>query len=127
MKDSFCRFTSLLALIGAAAATQAFAAPPYTPLAGDTSVTIVAGAPPSGAIGLSVSATGEERAVYYRPGLDEALFIGEKNNLPKGCKPTEFKDDDGSTIPTWVKLDCAGKAWQAKLSKTGKIFTVKSL
>ncbi|WP_338478316.1 hypothetical protein VRB67_18590 [Pseudomonas trivialis] len=105
---------------------QAIAAP-YNPLSGDVSVNIIAGAAPAGAIGVSTGPTGVGRPVYFRPGSSEALFIGASNTLPAGCKPTDFKDDDGTSIPVLVKLDCNGKPWQAKLSKTGKVFSVKPL
>ena len=133
MKSTYRRFASslgVMAVISAAvlSAGQAVAAP-YAPLSGDVSVQIIAGAPPTGAIGLSTGPTGVERPVYYRPGSTVALDIGSKNQLSvrPGCKPTEFKDDDGTTIPVWVKLDCAGKAWQGKLSKEGSVFIVKPL
>lgn len=117
-----------MALIGSAFfyCTYAVAAA-YDPLSGDVSVNIIAGAAPTGAIGLSTGPTGLERPVYYRPGSSEALSIGASNALPQGCKPTEFKDDDGTAIPVWVKLKCNGADWQGKLSKTGKVFSVKRL
>ncbi|MEB0105292.1 hypothetical protein [Pseudomonas sp. MH9.3] len=112
--------------LGTLISAQAIAAP-YNPLSGDISVNIIAGAAPTGAVGLSTGPTGVERPVYFRPGSSDALFIGASNTLPAGCKPTDFKDDDGTTIPVLVKLDCNGKPWQAKLSKNGKIFSVKAL
>ena len=117
-----------IALMGldALISAQALAAT-YNPLGGDVSVKIIAGAAPAGAVGLSAGPTGVERPVYFRPGSSDALFIGASNTLPAGCKPTDFKDDDGTTIPVLVKLDCNGKPWQAKLSKTGKLFSVKPL
>jgi hypothetical protein len=131
MKMTRQRITSSLgtmALISSAVFTSAYAvAATYNPLSGDTSVNIVAGAAPTGAIGLSVGPTGVERPVYYRPGSSEALWIGASNTLPQGCKPTEFKDDDNTTIPVLVKLKCNAEDWQGKLSKTGKVFTVKRL
>lgn len=117
-----------MALIGSTVFSCAYAvAATYNPLSSDVSVNIIAGAPPTGAIGLSVGPTGVERPVYYRPGSSEALWIGASNTLPQGCKPTEFKDDDGTTIPVWVKLKCNAEDWQGKLSKMGKVFTVKRL
>ncbi|WP_426133998.1 hypothetical protein [Pseudomonas sp. PWP3-1b2] len=92
----------------------------------DDSVNIVEGGAPAGAIGLSIK-NGVERPVYYRPGSFDALWVGYKNALPPGCKPTQFKDDDGTSIPVWVKLKCNAEDWQGKLSKTGKVFTVKRL
>ncbi|MFL1550318.1 hypothetical protein ACI77I_14575 [Pseudomonas sp. D47] len=118
----------VMALIGSAVFTCAYAvAATYNPFSGDVSVNIVAGAAPTGAIGLSAGPTGVERAVYYRPGSSDALWIGASNTLPQGCKPTEFKDDDGTAIPVWVKLKCNAEDWQGKLSKTGKVFSVKRL
>ncbi|KTC21202.1 hypothetical protein AO391_09400 [Pseudomonas marginalis ICMP 9505] len=125
------RITSSLgvvALIGSAVFTCVYAvAATYNPLSGDVSVNIIAGAAPTGAVGLSTGPTGVERPVYYRPGSSDALWIGASNTLPQGCKPTEFKDDDGTAIPVWIKLKCTAEDWQGKLSKTGKLFTVKRL
>ena len=131
MKTTRQRFTfslSVLAVVSSAAFSCAYAvAATYNPLSGDVSVHIIAGAAPTGAIGVSVGPTGVERPVYYRPGSADALWIGASNALPQGCKPTEFKDDDGTTIPVWVKLKCNADDWQGKLSKEGKVFTVKRL
>ena len=131
MKITRQRITSSLgamALISSAVFTCTYAvAATYNPLSGDVSVNIVAGAAPTGAIGLSTGPTGVERPVYYRPGSSDALWIGASNTLPQGCKPTEFKDDDGTAIPVWVKLKCNAEDWQGKRSKTGKVFSVKRL
>jgi hypothetical protein len=116
-----------MVLIGSAVFSSAYAAVTRNPLSGDVSVSIIAGSDASGAIGLSTGPNGIERPVYYRPGSSEALWVGASNTLPQGCKPTEFKDDDGTTIPIWVKLKCNAEDWQGKLSKTGKVFTVKRL
>ncbi|OAE11972.1 hypothetical protein AZH11_16065 [Pseudomonas simiae] len=131
MKNTHKHVTASLGamvLIGSAVFSCAYAvAATYNPLSGDASVNIIAGAAPTGAIGLSVGPTGLERPVYYRPGSSDALWIGASNTLPQGCKPTEFKDDDGTAIPVLVKLKCNAEDWQGKLSKTGKVFTVKRL
>lgn len=130
------RFTALLgamALIGSAVFFSAYAAAAdYEPLLGDVSVKILDGGPitavpPIGAIGLSTSKTGLERPVYYRPGSKAPLWIGFSNVLPVGCVPKAFNDDNGTTIPISVKLDCYGKPWQGALSKSGRVFSVKPL
>jgi hypothetical protein len=130
MKTTRQRLTHSLgvaALAGSAVFAAGYAvATAYAPLDGDQSVSIVAGADPTGAIGLSKGTAGE-RPVYYRPGSSKALWIGASNTLPTGCKPTQFTDDDGTSIPVLVKLDCNGQSWQAKLSRTGEKFSVKRL
>lgn len=136
MKNTLQRASAALPmaiLLSAAAFFAASAvAADYEPLLGDVSVKILHGGPltavpPIGAIGLSTSKTGLERPVYFRPGSPVALWIGFSNVLPVGCVPNEFKDDIGTTIPVWVKLDCYGKPWQGAVSRSGKVFTVKPL
>ncbi|MFT0473083.1 hypothetical protein ACMSI6_03880 [Pseudomonas antarctica] len=131
MKNTRKHFTASLGamvLIGSAVFSSAYAATvTRNPLSGDVRVTITAGTDATGAIGLSTGPTGVERPVYYRLDSSDALWIGASNTLPQGCKPTEFKDDDGTAIPILVKLKCNAEDWQGKLSKTGKVFTVKRL
>lgn len=130
MKSTLQRFShsvGVVVLAGSVVFAAGYAvATVYAPLDGDQSVSIVAGADPTGAIGISKGTAGE-RPVYYRPASSKALWIGASNALPVGCKPTQFTDDDGTNIPVQVKLDCNGQSWQAKLSRTGEKFSVKRL
>ncbi|MGR3889031.1 hypothetical protein [Pseudomonas sp. 1152_12] len=129
MKNTRKHFTvslGAMVLISSAVFSSAYAASvTRNPLSGDVSVTIIAGTDATGAIGVSTGAEGVERPVYYRLDSSDALWIGASNALPQHCKPTEFKDDDGTAIPVFVKLKCNGEDWQGKLSKTGKVFNVK--